>query len=129
MMKLRPHPAKWLEKKARKGVGHPIGTIAFYRPDDRRATKVAVGILQEGESEPSEMRRFFIESGDARTDSAIMADVVAFLKTREVRNVAMVKTIIGCPHKEAIDYPYGQECPHCPFWIGRDRWAGVTRRR
>jgi hypothetical protein len=36
---------KQLTKKARRGMrGYPLGTVAYYGPDDRRATKVAVGI-------------------------------------------------------------------------------------
>ena len=39
-------PAQRLRKKVRRGFrGYPVATIAFYGPDDRRASKVAVGIL------------------------------------------------------------------------------------
>jgi hypothetical protein len=45
-MKLGWQPAKWLEKKARSGFrGYPVGTVAYYGPDDRRATKASVGII------------------------------------------------------------------------------------
>ena len=50
------HKALWpLTKRASKGFrGHPIATIAFYGPDDRRASKVAVGIIPtEGTSSNS----------------------------------------------------------------------------
>src|SRR5436190_818423 len=44
--KLGWQPKKWLEKKSKKGVSsYPTGTDAFYGPDDRRASKVAVGIV------------------------------------------------------------------------------------
>jgi hypothetical protein len=29
------------------------------------------------------------------------------------------------PHEERIDYPEGEACPQCPFWAGRDRFAGT----
>ncbi len=45
-MKLGWDPKKWLQKKAKRGVrGYPVGTIAFYGPDDRSASKVAAGVL------------------------------------------------------------------------------------
>ncbi|MEA2885222.1 MAG: hypothetical protein QOH32_4478 [Bradyrhizobium sp.] len=37
-MKLGWQPRKWLDKKSRLGFrGHPVGTIAFYGPDDHLA--------------------------------------------------------------------------------------------
>ena len=34
-MKLGRDPRKWLQKKAKRGVAnYPIGTVAFYGPDD-----------------------------------------------------------------------------------------------
>src|SRR6185503_20814624 len=42
-MKLRSRNKNLLFKKARKGFrGYPVATIAFYGPNDRQATKVAV---------------------------------------------------------------------------------------
>jgi hypothetical protein len=56
-MKLGWQPRKWLEKKAKRGMrGYPVGMIAFYGPDNRRATKVAVAIIPAQQSEPAEMR-------------------------------------------------------------------------
>jgi len=59
-----------------------------------------------------------------RSDATIGAEMVAYLRGYEVRSVAMADAIIGCPHEEGIDYPMGEVCPRCPFWAGRDRWAG-----
>jgi len=118
-------PKKWLEKKAKRGFhGYPIGTIAFYGPDNRRASKVAVGIKRVANAELAEPRRWFAEAGDVRSDPAVLAEIAAFLRENEVHSVAMTDGIIGCPHEEGIDYPLGESCPHCPYWAGRDRWAG-----
>lgn len=118
-------PRKWLEKKAKRGFhGYPVGTIAFYGPDNRRATKVAVGIASGAQSGAVELRRWFAETGDVRTDDTILAEITAFLRQYEVHSVAMTDRIIGCPHEEGIDYPLGESCPVCPFWAGRDRWTG-----
>jgi hypothetical protein len=124
-MKLGWQPRKWLEKKAKRGLtGYPVGTIAFYGPDDRRATKVAVGIVPAPQSELTEMRRWSGETGDLRMDDTILAEVIAFLREHQVRSVAMTEGILGCPHEEGIDYPDGETCPDCPYWAERDRWTG-----
>jgi len=126
-MKVGWQVAKWLKKKAKAGLrGYPVGTVAFYGPDDRRASKVAVGIIPGPNSEPSELRRWLSEAADVRADDAICEGVVHFLRSHHVRSVAMVDGIIGCPHEEGVDYPEGQACPQCPFWAGRDRWAGSS---
>ncbi len=123
-MKLGPRPEKWLSKKARQGMrGYPVGTIAFYGPDNRRATKVAVSIIQSEGSEP-QLRRWFSETADVRTSEAILAEIGTYLQEHPVRSVAMMDRIIGCPHEEGIDYPTGEACPRCPYWAGRDRWTG-----
>ena len=52
-MKIGPQPDKWLRKKAKQGMrGYPVGTIAFYGPDNRRASKVAVSVIPEEGAEP-----------------------------------------------------------------------------
>ena len=127
-MKIGPQPEKWLRKKVKQGMrGYPVGTIAFYGPDNQRATKVAVSIFREEGAEP-ELRRWFSEVSDVRTDEAILAEIGDHLRQGSVRSVAMVDGIIGCPHEEGIDYPLGEACPECPYWAGRDRWSGQLNR-
>lgn len=113
------------EKEAKAGFrGYPIATIAFYGPDDRRASKAVVGIIAAEHSDPVDLRRWFDERQDVRGEATTCAEIVAFLRENNARTVAMVDLIIGCPHEEGTDYPEGTDCPHCPFWAGRDRWAG-----
>ncbi|MCW5205045.1 hypothetical protein VU02_03880, partial [Desulfobulbus sp. N2] len=59
-----------LAKKAKAGFrGYPIATIAFYGPDNRMATKVAVGIIMsEAEKEPADMKKWFSDT-DIRRDT------------------------------------------------------------
>src|SRR5215212_8847587 len=123
-MKIGPQPDKWLRKKAKQGMrGYPIGTIAFYGPDNGRASKVAVSVIPEEGAEPK-LHRWFSETGDVRTDKIILVEIAAHLRQHSVRSVAMVDEIIGCPHEEGIDYPMGEDCPTCPYWKGRDRGIG-----
>ncbi len=112
-------------KKARKGFrGYPAATVAFYDPDDQFASKVSVGILLQEDAGLLELRRWFAEKLDVRTDPAITKGIWDFMESHGVKTVVVTDRIIGCPHEEVIDYPEGKVCPKCPFWAHRDRWAG-----
>jgi len=116
-------PKSPLQKKASRGFkGYPVATIAFYGPDDKCATKVAVGIVIN-EDEPKNMQRWFAEH-DVRKDPTINKEILEFIALHNVRSVVMTDRIIGCPHEEGTDYPDGEKCPRCPFWAHRDRWSG-----
>lgn len=127
-MSLARDPGKWLRKKAKKGArSFPIGTVAFYGPDDRRASKLVAGVVAAPDREADPLRKWFSADGDLRGDHAALGEVAKFFKENGVHSVAMIDRIIGCPHEEGIDYPLGAKCPQCPFWADRDRWshAGV----
>jgi hypothetical protein len=121
---LKDRFTKALRKKADRGItGYPIATIAFYGPNDKLATKVSVGVvLREGEE--SAFLERWISARDVRIDHDINEQIMKFIRAHEVKSVAMVDRIIGCPHEEGIDYPEGSKCPQCPFWAQRDRWSG-----
>ena len=113
-----------LKKKARRGFrGYPVATIAFYGPDDTRASKAAVGIVNADGAVPTALQRWFTEEGDVRTDRTAASEILRFVRDHGARSVVMTDRIIGCPHEEGIDYPEGQSCPQCPFWAHRDRWS------
>ncbi len=124
------HKALWsLEKQSRRGFrGYPVATVAFYGPDDQRATKVAVGIVRAEGSEADPLERWVSEQTDARSDVVIARQIAAFIVTHAAKSVVLVDRIIGCPHEERIDYPEGAVCPQCPFWANRDRWSGELLR-
>src|SRR3982751_5332254 len=114
-----------LRQKARRGFrGYPIATIAFYGPNDQRASKVVVAILEENQADPLTLERWFSEDQDVRNDPAIAHHILAFLEQHGAKSVTMADRILGCPHEEGVDYPEGQICPQCPFWAHRDRWTG-----
>lgn len=114
-----------LKKKARRGFrGYPVATLAFHGPDDRHATKAAVGIIAAEGAEPSALGRWFSTDTDVRTDPAIALEILTFIEAQGVKSVVMADRIMGCPHEEGTDYPDGQVCPHCPFWAHRDRFLG-----
>ena len=120
------HKALWpLEKRARRGFrGYPVATVAFYGPNDKHATKVAVGIVRGEGVEADPLERWFSEQRDARSDPDIASRIGAFIETHAAKSVVLVDRIIGCPHEEGVDYPVGAACPQCPFWVNRDRWSG-----
>ena len=101
-----------------------MATIAYYGPDDKRASKVAVGILEEEDGAVTAMERWFADDGDVRADDSILQAILEFIKDRGVQSVVMADRIIGCPHEEGKDFPEGEKCPRCPFWAMRDRWSG-----
>src|SRR4051812_3491147 len=89
---------KRLTKKANKGFrGYPVATVAFYGPDDRRASKMAVSIILAEDQEPVDLKRWFAEEGDVRNDVRAAEEVLAYMKEFGVHSVAMVDRIIGCP--------------------------------
>lgn len=114
-----------LHKKARRrSLTYPLATIAYYGPDDQRATKVVVGIVDK-QNNLLAMEKWFSEQEDVRLDPTINQQIVDFLDQQHAESVGMPDRIIGCPHEEGIDYPTGGSCPHCPFWKDKDRWSGL----
>jgi hypothetical protein len=117
-----------LEKKASRGFrGYPVGTVAFYGADNKRASKVAVGIIPFEDAEATYLERWHSDDRDVRRAADIGEAILAFLHKHGARTVVLSDGIIGCPHEEGIDYPDGQACPMCPFWAHRDRWLGDSK--
>ena len=115
---------KRLQKKAKKGFrGYPVATIAFYGPDDRFASKVAVGIIAGEDEEALALERWFSENIDVRNDPEVGEAISRFIEQYDVKSVALTGGVIGCPHEEGVDYE-GATCPKCPFWANRDRFTG-----
>ena len=91
--------------------------MAYYGPDDKTPTKVAVGIVKRWGQEPVELKRWW--GKDVAGDLGIQKEVADFIKKHEARSVVITDGIIGCPHEEGIDFPIGEGCPYCPFWRGK----------
>ena len=123
-MKFKRRSTSPLTNKARRGFrGYPLATVAFYGPDNTRASKVVIGIVRAESAEP-EMTRLFADEGDIRRDPEIGGQILELLKLHGVQSVIAKQEIFGCPHEEGIDYPDGEVCPQCPFWAHRDRATG-----
>lgn len=114
-----------LGKMAKKGFrGYPIATVIAYGPDDKLATKAAVGIIHGEGEEPVSMKKWYTETTDIRKDRGISLEILEFIKEQGVKSVVISDGIMGCPHEEGKDYPAGTVCPKCPFWAIRDRYTG-----
>jgi hypothetical protein len=113
---------------ARRGFrGYPLSSIAYFGPDNRRATKVTVAIVRaQGRLPGTEYwpREFWsVEHGDVRSDSRVEEAILDFLRSYDTRSVVITAGVVGCPHEEGVDDWQGNVCPHCPFWAGRNRWV------
>ena len=106
--------------------GYPIATIAYYGPDNKNATKVAVGIVPYENAVPSILKRWSNEDTDIRIDRIANEEIIKFIQENGAKSVIMTDRIMGCPHEEGVDYPDGSKCPKCPFWAIRDRFTGET---
>lgn len=121
-MARNPARSHVLAKKAKKKFGgFPVATVALCGPDNKRASKIALGIILREGAEPI-MERFFSDD-DIRYDLAMQERILKTIQSYGVRSVTLTDGIIGCPHEEGIDYPLGQSCPQCPYWAGRDRFT------
>ena len=124
-MKKKIRNTNSLKKLGRKEFrGYPIATIAYYGPDNQHATKVAVGIVEFENSEPSLLERWYSETTDIRFKPEINEEITHFIKQNNTKSVVIADRIMGCPHEEGKDYPEGSVCPKCPFWANRDRFTG-----
>jgi hypothetical protein len=100
----------------RGAIKYPIATVAHYGPDNKTVTKIAVGIIEAEDAEPI-LERWV--GPDVTTNPEVAAQIAGFIAAHGVQQVAMTDGVLGCPHEEGIDFPNGQECPHCPFWRGK----------
>src|SRR2546421_1108797 len=91
----------------------PIGTVAWYGPDDKITTKVVASVLLSDFAEPIQEK---FSGENVSTDPAIADQIRRFFAQHGVKNVVATNANLRCPHEEGIDYPYGEDCPLCPFW-------------
>jgi len=94
----------------------PIGTVAYYGPDDQVTTKIAAGVVEYDGAEPI-IKRW--GGSDVKTSPKVQKEIEDFFEKYGVSNIAVSDGILGCPHEEGMDYPVGRDCPFCPFWKGQ----------
>ncbi len=92
---------------------YPIGTLAYYGPDDQTITKIVAGVLPDAKTNP--ILKTWYGKGVAQNPETA-ADIGAFFQEHETQNIVMPEGVIGCPHQEGVDFPVGESCQECPFW-------------
>jgi hypothetical protein len=104
------------EPASRQPPKYPIGTVAFYGPDDKTTTKIAAGVILHDGAEAIIQRWV---ATDVTTNPKVQQELKDFFLQHGVKSVAMSEGNMGCPHEEGLDFPQGEDCPFCPFWKGR----------
>jgi hypothetical protein len=94
----------------------PIGTIAYYGPDDKITTKIVAGVIKAEGAEPI-IRRWV--ATDVTTNPKVRKKIERFFKKHGVKRVGMSAGNMGCPHEEGKDFFVGGDCPFCPWWKGK----------
>lgn len=107
---------------AQKKVQYPIGTVAFYGPDDRVTTKIVAAIIRRADAEPI-LERWV--GTNLRQNPKVQRQIHEFFEKHGAKSVALADRNLGCPHEEGEDFPLGGDCPFCPFWAGKQ---GSNRR-
>lgn len=99
---------------------YPVGTVAFYGPDDKTTTKMVAGVI-EREGAEAIIERWV--GTKVKDDGKVRQQIQEFFKRHGVRSVVATEGNIGCPHEEGDDFPIGGDCPFCPFWKGKQGTA------
>ena len=102
----------------------PLATVIYYGPDETLALKAVASIIPERDAEPSAVRAWRVERldglHDIRRDAAIADEMIAFIRLHGVQRTVVGDGIWGCVHETGVEFPADEDCPHCPYWIGRE---------
>jgi hypothetical protein len=93
-------PITILRRKAKRGnQGFPLATLAYYGPDDKKATKAVLGIFLRDGDEPV-LHRFFSTDKDVRYKIDVQHDILARLTEHEVRSLSLIEKILDVRMKK-----------------------------
>jgi hypothetical protein len=95
---------------------YPVGTIARYGPNNSQTTKVVASVILRPGGEPIMKKWFGARVAD---DPKVRRQINAFFDKQNVQSVVGPRNNLGCPHEEGIEFPLGEDCPHCPYWAGK----------
>src|SRR5512142_1651252 len=92
---------KQIERRAKPGFrGYPIGTVAYYGPNDQVASKVVAAIVKSDGADADPMAKWVSADIDARQNAQVLSQVLDFLDRNGARSVVVTPGIFGCPHEE-----------------------------
>jgi HEAT repeat protein len=95
---------------------YPIGTIAYYGPDDRTITKIVAAVVKNENAEPI-LERWV--GTTVSNNPKVQRQIRGLFDRHKVKSVVTTDGNIGCPHEEGMDFSRGEDCPFCPFWAGK----------
>lgn len=99
-----------------------IAAVAFYGPDETFASKVTALIITSQKKIISS-QEWHANEKDVRQDEVINHQIATFVAEYPVEKVVFTDHIIGCPHVQGVDFPYGENCPNCPYWSDKTRYG------
>ena len=94
----------------------PIGTVAFYGPNEEITTKIVAGAIERDGADPI-LERWV--GTNIKDSPKVKRQMQEFFKKHAVKSVVATDRNIGCPHEEGEDFPHDEDCPFCPFWKGK----------
>ena len=100
--------------------GYPVATIAFYGPDNQRASKVAVGIVLSDDADPVALERWYSEESDVRSDPTIGAEIFELIQTPQDEVGSYDRSHHRMPSRGRKGLPGWRDLPAVPV-LGRSR--------
>jgi hypothetical protein len=101
------------KKLVEENTTYPMATITYHGPSPEKASKIVVGVLKSRDKVP-QVREWSGENIAEDVEAA--REISLFIKDHTVARVITSEWVLSCPHEEGIDYPSGENCPHCPDW-------------
>jgi len=95
---------------------YPIGTVAWYGPDDKITTKIVAGVVKREDADAIVERWV---GTNIKENPKVQRKIQEFFARHGVKSVVATDANFGCPHEEGLDFPSGEDCPFCPFWAGK----------
>ncbi len=95
---------------------YPVGTIAFYGPNECKTTKIVAAVFEYENAEPV-LERWV--STNVINNPKVRLQIKALFDRHKVKSVVKMDRNLGCPHEEGKDFHRGKDCPFCPYWAGK----------
>ena len=95
-MKTKSPKRKKIKEKACEGFKeYPTAAIAYYGPDNKRATKVVVGNVFKDDSEPGILKKWYSKMDDVRHDFKIHREMLNLIVKHKVKSAVIADGIMG----------------------------------
>lgn len=111
--KLAAIRADQFKKLVEENKTYPLATITYHGVSPDKASKIIVGIIKSQDQIPLVQEW---EGEDIGEDVKAAREIALYIKEHEVARVITSEWVLSCPHEEGLDYPAGENCPHCPDW-------------